>query len=165
MADKVLARFDGWTRTQRRSTPLPLKRFPEDDRSCCESRPYLVIKALLPAMKKQGWGRIVNIAPAGKMGPWWLDPLHRFKAGIAMAKSWPVTVSYASSQHRAPGPTATEMTADWTEEEMARLTQNIPLGRYGTMEEIAAGVLYLVSEEAGFVTGECLDVNGGLWMD
>ena len=48
---------------------------------------------------------------------------------------------------------------------MARLTQNIPLGHYGTMEDIAAGVLYLVSEEAGFVTGECLDVNGGLWMD
>ena len=131
---------------------------------------YLIIRAMLPSMKKQGWGRIVNIASvAGKMGAM-VAGLHytASKGGIiAMGKvlarhcaPYGITVNTVC-----PGPTATEMTVNWTEEEMARLTRNIPLGRYGAMEEIAAGVLYLVSEEAAWVTGECLDINGGLWMD
>ena len=177
MADKVLARFgqvDIVVNNAGICPVTPLEEIPPEewDRVLAVNLkgPYLVIKALLPAMKKQGWGRIVNIASvAGKMGAM-VAGLHytASKAGIiAMGKvlarhcgPYGITVNTV-----APGPTATEMTADWTEEEMARLTQNIPLGRYGTMEEIAAGVLYLVSEEAGFVTGECLDVNGGLWMD
>ena len=64
----------------------------------------------------------------------------------------------------APGPTLTPMTEDWLPQSEDKLTENIPLGRLGTPADIANAALFLASEEASFITGACLDVNGGLTM-
>jgi 3-oxoacyl-[acyl-carrier protein] reductase len=64
----------------------------------------------------------------------------------------------------APGSLATEMTSFVTPEQLARIETNIPLGRRGRAEEAAAAVVFLVSEQASFITGATLDVNGGNLM-
>jgi 3-oxoacyl-[acyl-carrier protein] reductase len=65
----------------------------------------------------------------------------------------------------APGTIDTAMTADWTPEEKKLLADRIPVGRLGLPTDIAAAVTFLASEEACFVTGATLDVNGGALMD
>ena len=64
----------------------------------------------------------------------------------------------------APGPTLTPMTEDWLPQSEDKLTENIPLGRLGTPKDIANAALFLASEDASFITGACLDVNGGFTM-
>ncbi len=64
----------------------------------------------------------------------------------------------------APGPTLTPMTENWLPQSEDKLTENIPLGRLGTPADIANAALFLASDEASFITGACLDVNGGLTM-
>lgn len=61
----------------------------------------------------------------------------------------------------APGPIASAMTADFP----PALRALIPVGRMGRAEDVATAVLFLAGEEAGFITGEVLDVNGGMWAD
>jgi 3-oxoacyl-[acyl-carrier protein] reductase len=65
----------------------------------------------------------------------------------------------------APGAAATDMTRDWPEEEKRKLTERIPLGQMARPEDVAAAARFLASKEAGFITGEVLDVNGGFLMD
>jgi 3-oxoacyl-[acyl-carrier protein] reductase len=57
------------------------------------------------------------------------------------------------------------MSAEWTEEQRRAIIAQIPLGRLGKPEEVAAAVVFLASPEASFITGEILDVNGGYLMD
>jgi 3-oxoacyl-[acyl-carrier protein] reductase len=64
----------------------------------------------------------------------------------------------------APGFVGTEMTQGLSEELKKRMIDETPLKRMGTPEDIAAGVKFLVSEEASFITGHVLDVNGGIYM-
>src|SRR5262249_9836327 len=64
----------------------------------------------------------------------------------------------------APGFIATAMTETLAEPQRERLIERIPAGRLGTPEEVAAAVVFLASEEAGYVTGQCLHVNGGMAM-
>ena len=64
----------------------------------------------------------------------------------------------------APGYIVTAMTEAMTEEQKKAVTEQIPLGRHGTDADIAAAVLFLASNEAGYITGHVLDVNGGLRM-
>jgi NAD(P)-dependent dehydrogenase (short-subunit alcohol dehydrogenase family) len=64
----------------------------------------------------------------------------------------------------APGTTATEMTAAWSQEDLSRALARIPLGRLAQAEEIAAAVCYLASDRAAFITGATLDINGGLYV-
>ena len=64
----------------------------------------------------------------------------------------------------APGFIATNMTEALTDDQKAKINGSIPLGRMGTADDIAAGALYLASDEAGYVTGQTLHINGGMFM-
>jgi 3-oxoacyl-[acyl-carrier protein] reductase len=66
----------------------------------------------------------------------------------------------------APGPTyPTQMSASWAEDMRNKIIEEIPLKRLAKPEEIAQAILFLVSELASYITGQTLDVNGGLWMN
>jgi 3-oxoacyl-[acyl-carrier protein] reductase len=64
----------------------------------------------------------------------------------------------------APGYIATDMTKELPEDRKQKILAGIPLGRIGTSEDVAAAVRFLASEEAGYITGQVLGVNGGLYM-
>ena len=128
-------------------------------------------RATLPGMKKRRWGRIVNVASlAAKTGG--------LTAGTAYAASKGAMASLTFSLAReaaphgvtvnaiAPAYVKTPMVMDQLNEAQQRqiLTQ-IPVGRFCEPEEFAHAVLFLASPLAGFITGEMLDVNGGLHMD
>lgn len=121
-------------------------------------------------MAANGWGRIVNVssvgARTGGMGP--LAPYCATKAGVlALTKSF---ASYLSRRGVtvnavAPGPTRTDMTAEWDPAYVAQVESAILVGRFAYPEEIASTIAFLVSDEASYITGSTVDVNGGLRMD
>ena len=65
----------------------------------------------------------------------------------------------------APHAIETDMSAQWSPERRREILAGIPLGRLGTPEDVAHAVVFLVSDRAGFITGEIVDVNGGALMD
>ena len=125
--------------------------------------------ALRPLMKAREAGRIINITSVvGETGSAGQAPYVAAKAGvIGLTRTWAreyasrgVTVNAIS-----PGWIATEMTAaDLPEAKRAELTQQIPLGRVGTAEEVAHAVAFLAGPGAAYITGQVLRVNGGLLM-
>lgn len=139
---------------------------------------FLCCQAALPIMKKAGFGRIVNMGSVlGKNGgnprPW-IDPQEQNQAGnVAYGASKAginAITSYLAKEAAAfgitvntvaPGPVASDMTAGFP----SSLRDLIPVGRMGQADEIASAVLFLASPKSGFITGETLDVNGGLFMD
>ena len=64
----------------------------------------------------------------------------------------------------APGFIDTDMTAKLPPEVKAKMAEKIPLGRFGRPEDVAAAVRFLASEDAAYITGQCIDVNGGMYM-
>ena len=129
---------------------------------------FTVSKACLRGMTKARWGRIINISSVvGSMGNAGQANYAASKAGAegmsrAMAKelgSRSVTVNCV-----APGFIATDMTDVLTEEQKALMLGQIPLGRLGAPEEIAKVVAFLASDAGGYITGETIHVNGGMYM-
>ena len=129
---------------------------------------YRVIKPALRAMMKARWGRIVNLSSVvARMGNPGQTNYVASKAGIegftrSLAQelaSRNVTVNAV-----APGFIATDMTSALTEAQSQQMLERIPLGRMGVPEEVAHAVAFLVSDQAGYVTGATLPVNGGLYM-
>jgi len=129
---------------------------------------WTAIQAATKPMMKQRWGRIINIASVvGQMGNAGQSNYVAAKAGlIGLTKS--VARELASRNVTAnavtPGYIETAMTAGLSEDVKAEFTKQIPLGRMGTAEDIAASVVFLASDEAGYVTGQVLSVNGGMYM-
>ncbi len=129
---------------------------------------WAAIQAATKPMMKQRWGRIINIASVvGQMGNPGQANYVAAKAGlIGLTKS--VARELASRNITAnavtPGYIETAMTAGLSEEVKAEFTKQIPLGRMGTGEDIAAAATFLASEEAGYITGQTLSVNGGMLM-
>lgn len=129
---------------------------------------YRLTKACLRGMTKARWGRIVNISSVvGSMGNAGQANYAATKAGMngfsrALARevgSRNITVNSV-----APGFIDTDMTRDLPEAQREALQSQIPLGRLGSPEEIAAVVAFLVGDGAAYITGETLQVNGGMYM-
>ena len=129
---------------------------------------YKLTQGLMRGMMKRRWGRIIGISSVvGTTG-------NPGQANYAAAKAGMIGFSKALAQEVAtrgitvnviaPGMIQTAMTDDLNEDQSARLLSTIPLGRLGSPEEIAASVIYLASDEAAYVTGVTLHVNGGMVM-
>ncbi len=129
---------------------------------------WVAIQAATKPMMKQRWGRIVNIASVvGQMGNAGQSNYVSAKAGlIGLTKS--VARELASRNVTAnavtPGYIETDMTAGLSDDVKLEFTKQIPLGRMGAGADIAAAVGFLASEEAGYITGQTLSVNGGMLM-
>jgi len=139
---------------------------------------FLLSQAVTQSMKKNGWGRIINIgscvAKTGTNAQPWIDPqtsnlssgaayvaakagIHAFTKTLAKeVAGFGITVNCI-----APGAIKTAMSSVFPD----FIKDQIPLQRLGTPQEISTFVVMLASENAGYITGETLDINGGLWMD
>jgi 3-oxoacyl-[acyl-carrier protein] reductase len=129
---------------------------------------FRLIRSALRGMMRRRWGRIVNVtsivAVTGNPGQ---ANYAAAKAGmIGMTKSLAAEVASRGITVNcvAPGLIQTAMTEALSEEQRARILERVPIGRLGSGAEVAAAVGYLVSEEAAYVTGQTLHVNGGMAM-
>src|SRR5579875_3276103 len=129
---------------------------------------FLMTQALLSPMLKARWGRIINISSVvGETGQAGQVNYAASKAGlIGMTKSLARELASRSITVNAiaPGYIETAMTAVLDEKQREAMLAHIPLGRPGTDQDIASAVKFLASEEAGYITGHVLDVNGGMYM-
>lgn len=132
------------------------------------SAAFLCCQAVLPGMIRQRWGRIINISSVvGQSGNPGQANYVASKAGlIGLTKS--LALEMASRQITvnavAPGFIATAMTAALNEKQQAALLERIPLGRIGHEADVAAAVAFLAGDGAGYITGQTLAVNGGLYL-
>jgi 3-oxoacyl-[acyl-carrier protein] reductase len=129
---------------------------------------FRIVKPLLRTMMKARWGRIVNLSSVvARMGNAGQANYVASKAGIegftrSLAQelaSRNITVNAV-----APGFIGTDMTAALTEAQSQQMLERIPLGRMGSPTDVAHAVAFLVSDNAGYITGATLPVNGGLYM-
>jgi 3-oxoacyl-[acyl-carrier protein] reductase len=129
---------------------------------------FLAIQQVLPAMMKERWGRIINISSVvGEAGNPGQANYVASKAGlIGLTKSLAQEMGSRSITVNAvaPGFIETDMTAGLSQELRDSMVSHIPLRRAGKAEDVAAAVRFLASEEAGYITGHVLDVNGGMYM-
>ena len=129
---------------------------------------FVCVQQVLPSMMRNRWGRIINIASvvgqAGAPG----------QANYAASKAGLIGLTKALAQEMAsrnitvnavaPGYIATDMTKVLPDEVKQKILASVPLGRMGTPEDIAAAVKFLASEDASYITGQVLAVNGGMYM-
>ena len=129
---------------------------------------FIAIQQVLPGMMRERWGRIINISSlVGEMG-------NAGQANYAASKAGLIGLTKSIAQEMgsrnitvnsvAPGYVETDMTQGLSEELKQTVLNNIPLKRLGRADDVAAAVRFLASEEAGYITGHVLDVNGGLYM-
>jgi len=129
---------------------------------------FLAIQQVLQGMMKERWGRIINISSVvGEMGNAGQANYVASKAGlIGLTKSIAQEMGSRNITVNAvaPGYVETDMTQNLSQELKEKMLANIPLKRIGRPEDVAAAVRFLASEEAGYITGHVLDVNGGIYM-
>ncbi|MGH6719761.1 MAG: acetoacetyl-CoA reductase [Alphaproteobacteria bacterium] len=151
---------------------VPLHRMTEDqwgevirvDLSSC----YNTCRAVIEGMRERGFGRIVNISSInGQAGQFGQANYSAAKAGvIGFTKAFALEGARRGITVNAicPGYIDTEMVQAVPEDVLATIIARIPVGRLGKAEEIARAVLFLVADEAGFVTGSTLTINGGQYL-
>jgi len=129
---------------------------------------FLMTQAVMPSMIKNRWGRIINITSVvGETGQAGQTNYAASKAGLigltkALARelaSRTITVNAI-----APGFVETAMTGILNDEQRTAMMSIIPLQRAGTEQDVAAAIAFLASEDAAYITGHTLDVNGGMYM-
>jgi 3-oxoacyl-[acyl-carrier protein] reductase len=129
---------------------------------------FLMTQALLSPMLKARWGRIINISSVvGETGQAGQANYAASKAGlIGLTKSLARELASRNitANAVAPGYIETAMTAVLDEKQREAMLAHIPLGRVGTDADIANAVRFLASDEAAYITGHVLDVNGGMYM-
>jgi 3-oxoacyl-[acyl-carrier protein] reductase len=130
---------------------------------------FRLARACIPAMRARGWGRIINVtSQAAYTGS-------REHASYAASKSGMHGLTFSLAKELAsdgitvnqvaPGRIATDMVLSRAEGRMDEWMGQIPLRRFGTPEEVAAAVAFLAADEARYITGATLHVNGGMLMD
>lgn len=129
---------------------------------------FNLTKALLKQMNRLGWGRIVNISSViGFTGNSGQANYSAAKAGVmGLTKT---TAQESASRNVtvnaiAPGMIDTDMTRVLPDKVKQDIINQIPLGRFGTVEDVVAAVRFLVSEDADYITGQVIHVNGGMYM-
>jgi 3-oxoacyl-[acyl-carrier protein] reductase len=119
-------------------------------------------------MMKQRWGRIINISSvigfAGNAGQVNYSAAKAGLVGLTKSVGRELASRGVTVNGVAPGYIETDMTSGLAEEVTAKILSEIPLGTLGKPEDVAAAVAYLVSEDAGYVTGQFIHVNGGMYM-
>ena len=130
--------------------------------------PFNVTHALLPAMVDAGWGRIINVASiVGQTGNFGQANYAVTKGGIiafTMTLAREVARKGITVNAVAPGFIETDMTKDVPASAIENVKAMTPLGRLGKPEEIAAAIEFLASPRAGYITGQVIPVNGGMYM-
>jgi 2-hydroxycyclohexanecarboxyl-CoA dehydrogenase len=128
---------------------------------------YLVTRAFLPAMIENGWGRIVNMSSVSAQrggGVFGKVPYSSAKAailGFTKALAREVADTGVTVNAVTPGAVDTNIRVGATDESEAALAAGIPIGRTATTDEVAAVMTFLSSEDAGYLTGTTVDINGG----
>jgi 3-oxoacyl-[acyl-carrier protein] reductase len=129
---------------------------------------YLCIQQVIGSMLKQRWGRIVNITSVfGQMGQAGQANYAASKAGLiglTMAIAREVGSRNITCNAVAPGFIETAMTANLGDDFKQNAVKQIPLGRVGSPEDVASAVAFLASDDASYITGHVLNVNGGMLM-
>ena len=129
---------------------------------------FLCSKAVMRGMMKKRWGRIINISSViGFLGNGGQVNYAAAKAGLSgLTKS--IAREIASRRVTvnavAPGYIVTDMTSDLSDDIQEGIKKQIPLGRLGSPEDVAACVAFFASDESGYLTGQTLHVNGGMYM-
>lgn len=130
-------------------------------------------RSVLPGMRSRGWGRIINMAGvSGQKGAANRSPIVTAKSGlIGLSKAIAMEVASEGIMVNAVSPGLIDTDRgeglgdmQSAEEHYRNESKKIPVGRMGTPEEVASACAYLCSEEAGFITGQVLAINGGLYM-
>jgi 3-oxoacyl-[acyl-carrier protein] reductase len=132
------------------------------------SGPFFCIQAVVGSMIKQRWGRIINISSIfGQMGQAGQANYASAKAGLiglTMAMAREVASRNITVNAVAPGWIETAMTSELSDELKEQVLKMVPLGRAGSDMDVAHAVAFLASDEAGYITGNTLKVNGGMLM-
>ena len=129
---------------------------------------FRVTKPMLRGMLKARWGRVINVGSVvGRLGNPGQGNYVASKAGLeGFTRSLAMEVASRGITVNAvaPGFIETDMTNALSDEQSAAMLDRIPLGRMGSVDEIAATVSFLCSQHAGYITGQTLQVNGGLYF-
>jgi acetoacetyl-CoA reductase len=129
---------------------------------------FNMAKAVFPGMRERGWGRIVNVGSVnGQAGQYGQVNYAAAKSGIhgfTKALSQEGAKFGVTVNALAPGYIDTEMVAAVPQDVLTKIVARVPVGRLGHAEEIARGVAFLCAEDAGFITGSTLSINGGQHM-
>jgi 3-oxoacyl-[acyl-carrier protein] reductase len=130
---------------------------------------FLTCRAVIPHLEARGGGAIVNVASiAGRTKSFYTAPSYVASKGGVIGLTMVLAAQHAARSVRvncvAPGIIQTPMTRAYTDEQWTSLLPTIPLGRVGEANEVANVIVSLLSDDWSYVTGQCINVNGGQFM-